>query len=286
MFDFLNEKRRLIKSIRSGDIALFSEIPIELVDLDVIGSWLDKPGNYFNQIPDSILTMFKNLKMLAIEINPENINFMGACEQSEFDNLMLVALRRTSDPFSFVDLKLVSPSVLSRYASGVPRHVECFLSVRAWSDESERAQYIDEFASLNSHNIHLVDLSCVSDDSILSAYKGGRPPYSFYEVIEMCGRLDIFRKAAESGYWPATSERPSSLRNAVARIMCCKDFEEYYILGGFIQSHPVKDACRYMAKNPRRLKLLMELFSSEQLMPHLADNQAAKSKILKNDMGL
>jgi hypothetical protein len=284
MLSIFTEKGRLLSSIRKGGVPLFLDIPAELVDDNVVMQWLSCQGNYINQVPVALLS--KKIKNYAVAACPENVNFMTGCNKDELDELVLKALERMIDPFSSINLALISPSILSRYVSGTPKRVDNYLSRRSWSSESERLLYIDKFASLNPHNVHLVDISCVSDESLIRAYKGGRPPYSFYDTLEKGGRLNIFKKVAQSGYWPITSDKPSSLRKAIARIMCCKDFEEYYILCGFVQTCPVEDACRLMAKNPRRLILLMELFSSDELMPHLKENTTAKTKILKSDMGL
>ncbi len=53
---------------------LFKEIPVELRDVSIIQRWLAVEGNYFDQIPDELVT--DELRKIAIKSNPEQINFI------------------------------------------------------------------------------------------------------------------------------------------------------------------------------------------------------------------
>lgn len=275
---------------------LFKDIPVELRDVSIIQRWLAAEGNYFDQIPDELVT--DELRKIAIKSNPEQINFMRPEDTPHFNGLMAMALRESPGIMSLIDLSLIAPSVFANFITerGIAMHcypgnknsLAYFMEKRVWASDSERIQYINDAVIFNQSVFSHFNIDDITDETIVKSWVRGNTSYSFYHKIEKAGREAVYRKMALEKTWPGGMERPKNLMHAVWMVMRLdeSDIGEWPMVKAYIQNHPVADVCRYMTKSKGRVDMLYELFSAEEILPYIDGNSMAKSQVLKNDMGL
>jgi hypothetical protein len=110
-------------------------------------------------------------------------------------------------------------------------------------------------------------------------------------LIAGAGLLDVMSGMMRDGYWPAMTEKPSSLEDGLRLLLESQgsdDLVVYY--KAFVRHHSIKNVIPLM-KSPKLQGLMLEVYSAEELMPHLRTgllkgHAKVRGKLLEHGLGL
>ena len=280
---FLNEQT-VLRGIALDEIESFSDIPDHLITEKVLRHWI--MCGSIDDLPLERLT--DELKEMAVSTNPENLRFFSSSNCSNYHDLLMKAMSSNYFDFDHAEVDQITPKVL---AFAYRKNGDCisqFFMKKGWGSDSDRRDFVDE---LVLNNIWLltspsINLSDVSDAALAKGLNVTTDADYFLRRIFKAGRYNVFKLIANQNTWPGM-EKPHDLMSAIWRVMKAdRNKAEFHILSAFIKQYPIEEVCQFMGRGQARQRLLVDIFPSEAILPHIENMQHAKRQLLASDLEL
>lgn len=277
----LNEQT-VIRGIALEEIDAFSDIPEHLITENVLRHWI--MCGSIDEIPLERLT--DELREMSVSSNPENIRFFSSSNCSNYTALLMKAMSSNYFDFDHAEMDQITPAVL---AFAYRKNGDClrdFFRTKVWASDKEKTDFVDELVLkdtwlLTSPSIRMSD---VSDSALAKGLSATNDADYYLRRIFKAGRYNVFNLIANQDRWPGM-KKPHDLMSAIWRVMKVdRNNAEFFILSAFIKQYPIEEVCQFMGRGQARQRLLVDIFPSEEILPHIEHMPHAKRQLLSTDM--
>jgi hypothetical protein len=283
----------LITGIKLGyEGDLFSDLPLELLDSEVVSAWLQYHGN-LNQVPRQYVNddhrrfavgrshnhqLVKDYPLAAIKKEDTNC----------YEELALIALGKCHMNMRHVDPALHREDFFLKALEVNRAAMMPFLSGAANIRTEWSEAVIDSAVSKDARYLHFFSKEQVKQESLERLVTGGE---NTAKELEDAGLLDLMSDLMRRGYWPQMV-KPSSLKEALYFMVdipqSAENLKIYY--KAFVRFHPMEDVLPIM-KSPEMQAMMLEIYRTDELMPHLRTGllkgaSKVRGKLLEEGLGL
>lgn len=288
-------RSQLIENIKGGYAYRFDELPQEHLDKNLIRAWLSGTDGVLSQVPKHLVD--DDIRRHAITVTNEDMDvddyplkYISMEDTQCYEELALLAIDQTEWNMEFVDHALYSEAFFLKALEINPQALMHFFS--DWTEKKIEIEWTEAMiASAVSKSLDYLehfDKSQVKKESLecLIRENDYRPT-----LIAGAGLIDVMSGMMREGYWPAMVEKPTSLEDGLRLLLDSQgsdDLMVYY--KAFVRHHPTKDVIQLM-KSPKLQGLMLEVYSAEELMPHLRagllkGHAKVRGKLLEQGLGL
>ena len=288
-------RNQVIKNIQSGYAYRFDELPKEHLDKNLIRAWLSGTDGMLSQVPkhlvdDDIRRHAITAQHEDLDIDDSPLKCIAMADSQCYEELALLAIDQTEWNMEFVDPALFSESFFLQALEINPQALMYFFSELV--DRKVELEWtealIDSAVSKSLSYLLHIERSRVKNESLEYLIREG--DYSPV-LISGAGLLGVMSGMMREGYWPAMVEKPSSLEDGLRLMLDSQgsnDLVVYY--KAFVRHHPIEDVIPLM-KSPKLQGLMLEVYSAEELMPHLRTgllkgHAKVRGKLLEQGLGL
>ena len=294
-FDELIKQRHVVTEM--GD---FNTIEPEQQTPEVARYWLDcklgmlsggseHAAEYFMQIPNHLRTYA--LYDVLVRRYPLNLGLVDH-QIERYSSLVMTAMRK--DPSQRV-LQLVhdeyrTPELIkmlfteSRYSPISRAVIDC-----DWAMGNMTPELI-AFACTQSFEFALKADRSLLTDSALAALAIHQ--INGYNKIRSERRFDLLVQPLSQGHWPKSNlvtgamPRPQGLSNGFRHLLSARSEDEEALYMAFMMTYPIEKVLKVL-NGPRGTRFLMEMYTPEQLRPHLREASVlVKGRVLESDLGM
>jgi hypothetical protein len=271
----------------------FEDLPDNCQNLYGASRWFKSvaPLNFadvcglFQQLPSKFVT--EELRAFAICEDARVIGLIDPADTADYFGLCGLAYRtdyksaalfkqeaRTKEA---IEMMMISWSFVSTY------------SICPWIAQSMTPDLIEK-ASIANMNFMLTLPRDQISQAALNTHLGHS--FSNYSYLKKAGRLRLGAEYLQQGVWPEATgpfednlKKPGSLEEAFSELIKpgLNDWPEVYM--AYLMSHPIEDVIAAVT-SPSHAKNVLEMYSEQELRPHIKNNRLLKATLLECSLGL
>jgi hypothetical protein len=264
-------REELIRDIRGWEVEYsFKNLPKEHLDKDLIKEWLSGPFGELSQVPKHLLD--DDIRRHAITFYHENcqdipLKSILVSDTPNYEELALLALGQSSTFMAYVDPSVYSEAFFLKALEVSGASMMHFEPGRGNAKIEWTEAMIDAAVSQSCSYLSYFHKSQIKKESFKRMLLDG--VVSAIHIAN-AGFADFIVDAMRDGYWPKDEKKPSSLDEAFYFLQDAKKSsrtrEIYYT--AFVRHLPMEEVLPLM-KSPELQDLMLEIYSTEELMPHL-----------------
>lgn len=250
----------------------FSSIPEEFHDLDMVRHCLLTCGWSLSTIPKSIIN--DEIRVEAILDKAEQIEHISISDTKIYRSLALSAISKSSYCTMFIDPSVFSKSFMLEIIDVNPDALENVFRGHLGEDALSLVddELIVKALSNSAFYLNLIKPSQISDEAIRECLKNN----SFnFGILKRLGKLHIATEFMLEGNMGMFSrgKTPSSAYAAVTLLMKERLEHSKWNYRTYLRQFPTKDVAKLLIKTPARRKKLLEIYSTEELLPVLTGKE-------------
>jgi hypothetical protein len=264
-------REELIRDIRGWEVEYsFKNLPKEHLDKDLIKEWLSGPYGELSQVPKHLLD--DDIRRHAITFYHENchdipLKSILVSDTPNYEELALLALGQSSTFMAYVDPSVYSEAFFLKALQASGASMMHFDPGKGNAKIEWTEAMIDAAVSQSCSYLSYFHKSQIKKESFKRMLLDG---VASAIHIANAGFADFIVDAMRDGYWPKDEKKPSSLDEAFYFLQDAKKSsrtrEIYYT--AFVRHLPMEEVLPLM-KSPELQDLMLEIYSTEELMPHL-----------------
>jgi hypothetical protein len=286
-------REELIRDVRGWEVEYsFKNLPKEHLDRDLIKEWLSGPYGELSQVPKHLLD--DDIRRHAITFAHEQchdipLKSILVSDTPNYEELALLSLRESSTFMAYVDPSVYSEAFFLKALQASGASMMHFEPGRGNAKIEWTQAMIDAAISQSCSYLTYFHKSQIKKESFKRMLIDGVA--SAIDIAD-AGFADFIGDAMRDGYWPKDEKKPSSLDEALCFLQDAKKSsrtrEIYYT--AFVRHHPIEDVIPLM-KSAKMQSLMLEIYTSEELMPHLRSGLlrgagTVKARLVEDGLGL
>jgi hypothetical protein len=303
----MRTKHDVLAEMRTGrDILLnFDRIPERLLDTEVVMEWMTmrnlrmslRVDLSLRDIPRRLIN--DALLIKAIELDYDALKCISPNMAEDYPALVLLAVNRSAYAYSYINPMYQTEAMLDE----IILHANTYLNINAtdkhlaWIRALMTQERIDRVSETNFMFASRVGLEKMEWGALKTLLKKS---FKFYPYLDGQDKLHYLTKLMAEGEWPefdpdddCSPVRSKTLEDGVLRMMIgalptlpnANRTEGFYLYKAYVMTHPIKDVVAAM-QTPAGQKVLMEMYSTDELRPYAHLNRNLRGALLEDEMGL
>jgi hypothetical protein len=307
MKSLMRTKDDVLNEMHTGrDILLnFDLIPVHLLDAEVVTTWMTmrelRMAIHVDLSLRKIPRRFINdaLLLKAIDLDYDALNCIKPDMAEDYLSLVLHSVRRSEYAYRYIDPSYHTEAMLDE----IILHANQFLNISttdkhlAWIRDLMTQERIDRVSATNFPFASRVGLEKMEWGALKSLLKNS---YAFYGALDSQNQLHFLTRMLAEGEWPVVDPndsylpvRSKSLADGMLRMMIgsnpihqrpCSS-ESFYMYKAYVMTYPIEEVVAAM-QTPERLKVLLEMYTTDELRPHMHLNRNLRGALLEEALGL
>lgn len=282
----------VLEALRGDAAYKFSEIPSGYLDSEVIATWLEHCGE-LNSIPRQYvddthrrIAVGRSHSLMPVRDYP--LAVIKKEDTSCYEELALIALKQCDMNMRHVDPGLYGEDFFLKALEANGMAMITFITDFTKAPIEWTEAMIDSAVSKKTRYLRYFPKDQIKRECLERLIIEGKHTA---KELEDAGLLDLMSELMQDGYWPQMV-KPSSLTEALYFMLdipqSAENLKIYY--KAFVRSHPMGEVLPLM-KSPEMQALMLEIYSTDELMPHLRTGllknaSQVKGRLLEDGLGL
>lgn len=303
----MGTKNDLLTEMHTGrDILLnFDLIPSHLLDAEVVTTWMTmrelRLALHVEQslahIPRRLINDALLLK--AIDLDYHALNCIKPDMAEDYLSLVLHSVRRSEYSYRYIDPSYRTEATLDEIILHANQHLAIHTADPhfEWIRDLMTQERIDRVSATNFFFASRVGLEKMEWGALKTLLKNS---YAFYQFLDGQNQLHFLTRMLAEGEWPVVDPndsylpvRSKSLADGILRMMIGSEpvyqkayrSEGFYMYKAYVMTYPIEEMVAAM-QTPAKLKVLMEMYTTDELRPHMHLNRNLRGALLEETLGL